>query len=185
MRLMRHKSTDLGFGTYDKVEVDELRRELERLPVASALRMAAGAEAMTVPVTVPSRPDAAVAGRSGPIDAQSTTIAESANVAHGWPSRPAFGRWWPLRAGARSGVRSNRPLQDSNPQPGWYEQPALTIELRAPATTVYHAPALPRMPTLDHRSLITRLRILQADIRASCERTCGAGTGGVVADGAR
>lgn len=43
MRLMRHKTTDLGLGTYDKIEVDELRRELERLPVASTLRLAAGA----------------------------------------------------------------------------------------------------------------------------------------------
>lgn len=62
MRLMRHKSTDLGLGTYDKVEVDELRRELERLPVAPALRIAAGAEG----VTVPSWPLGAAAGRSGP-----------------------------------------------------------------------------------------------------------------------
>ena len=88
MRLMRHKSTDLGFGTYDKVEVDELRRELERLPVASALRMAAGAEDMTVPVTVQPGPLGADAGRSGPDTAPSTPIAESANVAHVWPSRP-------------------------------------------------------------------------------------------------
>lgn len=29
-------------GVYDKVETDELRRELERLPVANALRAAAG-----------------------------------------------------------------------------------------------------------------------------------------------
>jgi len=43
MRLMRHKTADLTFGTYDKVETDELRRELERLPVANALRAAAGA----------------------------------------------------------------------------------------------------------------------------------------------
>lgn len=43
MRLMRHKTADLTFGTYDKVETDELRRELERLPVANALRLAAGA----------------------------------------------------------------------------------------------------------------------------------------------
>ena len=43
MRLMRHRTADLGLGTYDKVEVDELRRELERLPVASTLRLAAGA----------------------------------------------------------------------------------------------------------------------------------------------
>src|SRR5262245_14893410 len=42
MRLMRHKTADLTFGTYDKCETDELRRELERLPVASTLRMAAG-----------------------------------------------------------------------------------------------------------------------------------------------
>ena len=107
MRLMRHKSTDLGLGTYDKVEVDELRRELERLPVASALRLAAGAEGMTVPVTVPSRPDAADVGRSGPIDAQSTTIAESANVAHVWPSRPhsaTAGRSGPQCDEAREGI---------------------------------------------------------------------------------
>jgi integrase len=43
MRLMRHKTADLTFGTYDKVETDELRRELERLPVANALRLAASA----------------------------------------------------------------------------------------------------------------------------------------------
>jgi integrase len=43
MRLMRHRTADLTFGTYDKVETDELRRELERLPVANALRAAAGA----------------------------------------------------------------------------------------------------------------------------------------------
>jgi hypothetical protein len=41
--VMRHKTADLTFGTYDKVETDELRRELERLPVANALRAAAGA----------------------------------------------------------------------------------------------------------------------------------------------
>jgi integrase len=88
MRLMRHKTADLGLGTYDKVEVDELRRELERLPVASALRMAAGAEHMTVPVTVQPGPLGADAGRSGPDTAPSTPIAESANVGHVWPSRP-------------------------------------------------------------------------------------------------
>ena len=97
MRLMRHKSTDLGLGTYDKVEVDELRRELERLPVASALRAAAGAESVTVPVTVRPRPLGAVPGRSGPLDAPSTTIAESANVGQTRRSRP------PLAAPGRSG----------------------------------------------------------------------------------
>jgi integrase len=44
MRLMRHKTADLTMGSYDKVEDTELRRELERLPVANALRLAAGAE---------------------------------------------------------------------------------------------------------------------------------------------
>jgi hypothetical protein len=97
MRLMRHKSTDLGLGTYDKVEVDELRRELERLPVASALRAAAGAESVTVPVTVRPRPLGAVPGRSGPLDASNTTIAESANVGQTRRSRP------PLAAPGRSG----------------------------------------------------------------------------------
>ncbi|MCA8948424.1 MAG: site-specific integrase [Planctomycetes bacterium] len=98
MRLMRHKSTDLGLGTYDKVEVDELRRELGRLPVASALRAAAGAESVTVPVTVRSGPTGADAGRSGPFDPSTRATTESPNVAHTWPSRPplaAAGRSWP------------------------------------------------------------------------------------------
>lgn len=100
MRLMRHKSTDLGFGTYDKVEIDELRRELERLPVAEALRTAAGAESVTVPVTVQPRPTEAGAGRSGPELPSSAAIGESANVARVWPSRPdlaAPGRSMPER----------------------------------------------------------------------------------------
>ncbi len=97
MRLMRHKSTDLGLGTYDKVEVDELRRELERLPVAASLRMAAGAESVTVPVTVRSGPTGADAGRSGPDDAPNGTIAESANVAR------ARGPWPVLADAGRSG----------------------------------------------------------------------------------
>jgi hypothetical protein len=88
MRLMRHKTADLTLGTYDKVEFTELRRELERLPVASALALAAGAEAMTVPVTVPSGPVGAGAGRSGPEAPPNTLIAESPNVARVWPSRP-------------------------------------------------------------------------------------------------
>jgi hypothetical protein len=67
MRLMRHKSADLGLGTYDKVEIGELRHELERLPVAESLRMAAGAESMTVPVTVQPGPTGAAAGRPGPM----------------------------------------------------------------------------------------------------------------------
>ncbi|MCA8975201.1 MAG: site-specific integrase [Planctomycetes bacterium] len=107
MRLMRHKSTDLGFGTYDKVEVDELRAELERLPVASALRLAAGAEHVTVPVTVRSGPLGAAAGRSGPDTATSTTIAESANVARTRPPRPALaaaGRCWPEPDTAREKI---------------------------------------------------------------------------------
>jgi integrase len=90
MRLMRHKSTDLGLGTYDKVEIDELRHELERLPVAASLRMAAGSHSMTVPVTVPPGPTGAGAGRCGPVTAPSTEIAESANVAHTGPSWPAL-----------------------------------------------------------------------------------------------
>lgn len=102
MRLMRHKSTDLGFGTYDKVEIDELRRELERLPVASALRIAAGAEQLTVPVPVPVRsgPTGADGGRCWPDAAPAATLTESANVARVWPSRPdlaALGRSMPER----------------------------------------------------------------------------------------
>ena len=89
MRLMRHKSTDLGMGTYDKVEIDELRHELERLPVAASLRMAAGSDYTTVPVTVRPRPEGADAGRSGPLDAPATALAQSPHVAHTWPSRPA------------------------------------------------------------------------------------------------
>jgi integrase len=88
MRLMRHKTADLGFGTYDKVEIDELRRELERLPVASTLRLAAGAETVTVPVTVQPRPIGAEAGRSWPDGAPSAHILESANVAQTRASRP-------------------------------------------------------------------------------------------------
>lgn len=107
MRLMRHKSADLTLGTYDKVERDELRRELERLPVANALRMAAGAESASVLMPVNSRPLVAAVGRSGPDDAPSTVIAESANVAHVWPSRPdcaAPGRSGPERDDAREVV---------------------------------------------------------------------------------
>jgi hypothetical protein len=88
MRLMRHKTADLGFGTYDKVEIDELRRELERLPVASTLRLAAGAETVTVPVTVQPRPIGAEAGRSWPDGAPGAHILESANVAQTRASRP-------------------------------------------------------------------------------------------------
>lgn len=97
MRLMRHKSADLGLGTYDKVEIDELRSELERLPVAPALRAAAGAEHMTVPVTVQPGPLGADAGRSGPVDPLSTAIGESANVARVCAPRPV------LAAPGRSG----------------------------------------------------------------------------------
>ena len=88
MRLMRHKTADLGFGTYDKVEIDELRHELERLPIASTLRTAAGAESMTVPVPVRSGPTEADAGRCGPELPSCAPIAESANVARVCPSRP-------------------------------------------------------------------------------------------------
>lgn len=64
MRLMRHKTADLTLGTYDKTETDELRRELERLPVAASLRMAAGAESASVPVPVRSGPVGAARGRN-------------------------------------------------------------------------------------------------------------------------
>ena len=97
MRLMRHKSADLGLGTYDKVEIGELRHELERLPVAESLRMAAGAEGMTVPVTVPRGPTAAGVGRSGPEATPHAPIAELANVARGRGPRP------PLAEGGRVG----------------------------------------------------------------------------------
>ena len=66
MRLMRHKSTDLGLGTYDMVEVDECRAELERLPVAVSLLLAAGSEHVTVPVAVRPGPVVAAPGRAGP-----------------------------------------------------------------------------------------------------------------------
>jgi integrase len=88
MRLMRHKTADLTMGTYDKVERDELRRELERLPVASALRAAAGAEGSSVLMPVDSRPVVAGGGRCGPDTVPSAAIAKSANVARVWPSRP-------------------------------------------------------------------------------------------------
>jgi len=97
MRLMRHKSADLGLGTYDKVEIGELRHELERLPVAESLRMAAGAEGMTVPVTVPRGPTAAGGSRSGPEPAPNSPIAEPAIAGHGRPS------WPPLAEGGRVG----------------------------------------------------------------------------------
>lgn len=104
MRLMRHKTAELTFGTYDKVEVDELRRELERLPVAAALRMAACDGVTSVPVTVRSRPTGADAGRSWPDGAPSAAIAESANVARRGPSWPALadaGRVGPVPHAAR------------------------------------------------------------------------------------
>ena len=92
MRLMRHKSTDLGLGTYDKVEVDELRRELERLPIAETLRVAAGAERSadrsSVPITVPSGPTGAGVGRSWPETPHNAPTSESANVARERPSWP-------------------------------------------------------------------------------------------------
>lgn len=108
MRLMRHKTADLAMGVYDKVETEELRRELERLPVAKALRVAAGAESVSLPVPVPvpvrPRPLGADAGRSGPLTTPSAEIAKSANVAHAWPSRPvvaAPGRAGPLALSER------------------------------------------------------------------------------------
>ena len=107
MRLLRHKTADLTMGTYDKVEDAELRHELGRMPVARALRMAAGAEASdctTVPITVRPRPTGAGAGRSGPELPSCDPIAESANVARVWPSRPdlaAPGRSRPERDGER------------------------------------------------------------------------------------
>jgi len=64
VRLMRQKTADLTMGTYDKVEDTELRRELERLPVANALRLAAGAECVSVPVQVNQGPNGADRGRS-------------------------------------------------------------------------------------------------------------------------
>jgi len=102
MRLMRHRTTDLGLGTYDKVEVDELRRELERLPVAETLRMAAGAESSadrsSVPITVHSGPTGAGVGRCWPEAPHNATTSESANVARERASCP--GRSWPRGAGA-------------------------------------------------------------------------------------
>ena len=89
------------------MDENELRRELERLPVASALLMAAGAEGMTVPVTVPSRPDAADVGRSGPFAAQTTSIAESPNVARLCAPGPHLadaGRSGPQPDEAREGI---------------------------------------------------------------------------------
>lgn len=97
MRLMRHKSTDLGLGTCDKAAVDELRAELERLPVAASLLLAAGAEHVTVPVTIRPGPIGAGPGRSGPVEASSSDMAESANVARTRPSRPVVAA--PGRAG--------------------------------------------------------------------------------------
>jgi hypothetical protein len=80
MRLMRHKSTDLGLGTYDKAAVDELRAELERLPVAASLLLAAGAERVTVPVTVRPGPIGADRGRSWPLlAARGRSSPQSAN----------------------------------------------------------------------------------------------------------
>jgi integrase len=101
MRLMRHKTADLTFGTYDKVEIAELRRELERLPVANALRLAAGAESVSVPVPVHSGPTVADRGRCGPVEHASTPKCESANVARVCAPRPALadaGRSGPERA---------------------------------------------------------------------------------------
>ncbi len=107
MRLMRHKTADLTLGTYDKVEHDELRRELVRLPVANALRLAAGAESASVPIPVRSGPTGADAGRSWPVDAPSTASVESANVGQtrgSWPVQAAAGRAGPQHDGAQESV---------------------------------------------------------------------------------
>ena len=69
MRLMRHKTADLTLGVYDKTENDELRHELARLPVANALRLAAGAESASVLMHVHPGPEGADRGRCGPLDA--------------------------------------------------------------------------------------------------------------------
>lgn len=90
MRLMRHRTADLTMGTYDKVEDAELRRELERFPVANALRLAAGAECVSVPVQVNQGPTGADRGRSGPLDAATAGSVESANVAQTRGSRPVL-----------------------------------------------------------------------------------------------
>ena len=98
MRLMRHKTAELTMGTYDKVETDELRRELERLPVANALRMAAGAESVSVPVPVQPRPIGADGGRCRPEGAPSAAGPESANGGQtrgSWPVVAAAGRSGP------------------------------------------------------------------------------------------
>ena len=88
MRLMRHKTADLTLGVYDKTENDELRHELARLPVANALRLAAGAESASVLMHVHPGPEGATRGRCGPLDAPTTTITQSANVARTRRSRP-------------------------------------------------------------------------------------------------
>ena len=101
MRLMRHKTADLTMGTYDKVEDTELRRELERLPVANALRMAAGAESASVPVQVNQGPTGADRGTSGPIEAAATHDRESANGGQtrgSWPALAAPGSSRPEHA---------------------------------------------------------------------------------------
>lgn len=98
MRLMRHKTADLTMGTYDKVEDAELRRELERLPVANALRMAAGAECVSVPVQVNQGPTGADRGLTGPLMAAATHNGESANGGQtrgSWPALADAGRSGP------------------------------------------------------------------------------------------
>lgn len=103
MRLMRHKTADLTLNTYDKVEDTELRRELERLPVANALRLAAGAECVSVPVQVNQGPSGADRGRSGPHEGDAADSVESANVGQtrgSWPAMAAAGRSGPQH-GAR------------------------------------------------------------------------------------
>jgi len=98
MRLMRHKTADLTMGTYDKVEDAELRRELERLPVANALRMAAGAECVSVPVQVNQGPTGADRGLTGPLVAAATHNGESANGGQtrgSWPALADAGRSGP------------------------------------------------------------------------------------------
>lgn len=102
MRLMRHKTADLTMGTYDKVEDTELRRELERLPVANALRMAAGAESASVPVQVNQGPNG---GRSGHFWADRGRCDARSRIGEWRPNSrflAGIGRSWQFEAGARS-----------------------------------------------------------------------------------
>lgn len=136
MRLMRHKTADLGFGTYDKVEIDELRGELERLPVASTLRLAAGAETVQITSDRYSRgrlgPKRAVPGRMEPLVPTSSNRRMSRKLGHpgrSWPEVTAWGR-----SPKRFEIVGPAGLEPATRR---HEQPALTIELRAQRPTRY------------------------------------------------